>query len=123
MTDNIHFQEAFNYKVIYAFTINDEQHKGLIKIGDATLKTNASIDKLTPNCRELNQAALTRIKSYTNTAGIVPILIHTELAIREEHNKDGSISIKAFRDHDVHAVLENSNIKKVKKTIDSIFCL
>lgn len=114
MTDNIHFQEAFNYKVIYAFTINDEQHKGLIKIGDATLKTNASIDKLTPNCRELNQAALTRIKSYTNTAGIVPILIHTELAIREEHNKDGSISIKAFRDHDVHAVLENSNIKKVK---------
>lgn len=114
MTNNMQFKEAFNYKVIYAFTINDEQHKGLIKIGDATLKTKSSIDKLAPNCRELNQAALTRIKSYTNTAGIVPVLLHTELAVKEVHEKDGSIIIEAFRDHDVHDVLENSNIKKVK---------
>lgn len=112
--DNIQFKNAFNYKVIYAFTVNDEKHKGLIKIGDATVYTDSSIDKLSPNCRELNQAALKRIKSYTNTVGVTPVLLHTELAIKEEHSKDGSVQLKAFRDHEVHHVLENSNIKKVK---------
>ena len=80
--DNIQFKNAFNYKVIYAFTVNDEMHNGLIKIGDATVYTDSSIDKLSPNCRELNQAALKRIKSYTNTAGVIPVLLHTELAIK-----------------------------------------
>ena len=107
------FKNAFSYKIIYVFTVNDEKHKGLVKIGDATLNTISSIDNLSPNCRELNQAALKRIKSYTNTVGISPILLHTELAIKEEH-KDNNISLKAFRDHEVHKVLENSNIKKVK---------
>lgn len=107
------FKRAFNYKIIYIFTVNDEKHKGLIKIGDATLSTNSLIDKLSPNCKELNQAALKRIKSYTNTVGISPVLLHTELAIKEEH-KNNNISLKAFRDHEVHKVLENSNIKKVK---------
>lgn len=108
-----HFKNAFNYKVIYIFTVNDEKHKGLVKIGDATLKITSSIDRLSPNCKELNQAALKRIKSYTNTVGVSPILLHTELAIKEEY-KNNSISLKAFRDHEVHKVLENSNIRKVK---------
>ncbi len=107
------FKSAFYYKVIYAFTLEDESHSGLIKIGDATLSTNLSIDKLTPNCRELNQAALNRIKSYTNTAGLTPKLLHTELAIRTIHSDDG-ITVKAFRDHEVHSVLKNSGIKNVK---------
>lgn len=111
--DKIEFKNAFNFKVIYAFTINDDNHRGLIKIGDATLHTTSSIDSLSPNCRELNQAALKRIKSYTNTAGIIPNLLHTELAIKEIHNANG-IQIKAFRDHDVHRVLENSGINKAK---------
>lgn len=116
-TEKISFTSAFNYKVIYAFTINDENHKGLIKVGDATLHSNASIDSLPPNCRELNQAALNRIKEYTNTAGITPILLHTELAIKSVKSNDGEFHLKAFRDHDVHRVLENSGIKKV--TIDN----
>lgn len=110
----IEFQNCFNHKVIYVFTIEDEVHKGLVKIGDATLNTESTIDNLEPNCRELNQAALKRIKSYTNTAGIKPILLHTELAVKEIHKDDGSIEIKAFRDHEVHRVLENSGIKKKK---------
>ena len=104
--DNIKFENAFNYKVIYAFTVNDDTHKGLIKIGDATLHTNSTIQALLPNCKELNQAALKRIKSYTNIVGITPILLYTELAVREIRNDDG-IQLKAFRDYDVHRVLEN----------------
>ena len=90
------FKNAFEYKVIYVFTIEDELHKGLVKIGDATLHTSTPVDQLTPGCRELNQASLKRIKSYTNTAGITPKILHSEVAIRTIHEKDGSIKIKAF---------------------------
>lgn len=113
--NRIEFTSAFDYKVIYAFTVNDEKHNRLIKIGDATLHTNTPADSLSPNCRELNQAALTRIKQYTNTVGIMPVLLHTELAVKTmKSKKDGSVELKAFRDHEVHRVLENSGIKKAK---------
>lgn len=108
------FKNAFEYKVIYVFSIEDENHKGLVKIGDATLKTDIAIDILSPNCRELNQAALARIKSYTNTAGITPKLLHTELAIRTVKGKDGTPSLKAFRDHDVQSVLKNSGFNNIQ---------
>lgn len=105
------FKNAFEYKVIYIFQIDDETHKGFLKIGDATLQTDRQLDQLSPNCKELNQAALKRIKGYTNTAGVTPKLLHTEVAVRTVREKDGSMALKAFRDHDVHDVLENSGIK------------
>ena len=108
------FKNAFEYKVIYVFSIDDENHKGLVKIGDATIKTDVTIDVLSPNSRELNQAALARIKAYTNTAGITPKLLHTELAVRTVKEKDGSTSLKAFRDHDVQAVLKNSGYDNIQ---------
>jgi hypothetical protein len=106
------FDSTFGYKVIYVFQINAESHKGLLKIGDTTLNTDSPIDSLAPNSKELNQAAFNRIKQYTNTAGLSPKLLHTELAIRTVKNKDGKPELKPFRDHDVHRVLINSGIKK-----------
>ena len=113
MSDN-NFKNAFEYKVIYVFSIEDEKHKGLVKIGDATLKTDVTIDVLSPNCKELNQAALARIKAYTNTAGITPKLLHTELAVRTVKEKNGTTSLKAFRDHEVQAVLKNSGYDNIQ---------
>ena len=104
------FVDSFSYKLIYIFRINDETHKGLLKIGDATIKTTESIDKLSSNCKLLNQAAKKRIDGYTNTAGIVYELLYTELAVRTDIRKG---TVVAFRDHDVHTVLENSGIKRV----------
>lgn len=112
--NKMEFTNAFAYKVIYAFTINDDVHRGLIKVGDATLDSNLTPDNFPPNCHDLNQAALKRIKKYTNTAGITPVLLHTELAIKQIKDKNGNIKVVAFRDHDVHRVLENSGIKKAK---------
>lgn len=80
------FESSFSYKLIYIFRINDKAHEGLLKIGDATLKTDESVDSLPPNCKKLNQAAKERINSYTNTAGITYDLLHTELAIRTDIN-------------------------------------
>lgn len=110
----IEFTNAFAYKVIYAFTVNDDTHEGLIKIGDATLNSDLTPDKFPPNCRELNQAALKRIREYTNTAGITPVLLHTELAVKTVKDNENNTKMVAFRDHDVHRVLENSGIKKAK---------
>lgn len=105
------FESSFEFKIIYIFRVDGEKHKGLLKIGDTTLKTDKLIDKLSPNSKELNQAAMKRIKEYTNTVAVKIELLHTELAIKQVRDKTGSISVKAFRDHDVHRVLENSGIK------------
>ena len=108
------FKNAFEYKVIYVWTAaNNPAYNGYVKVGDATVKTELSIDMLSPNCRELNQAALARIKSYTNTAGLTPKLLHTELAVRTIKDKDGKIGLKSFRDYQVHEVLKNSGIENV----------
>lgn len=104
------FKEAFDYKVMYVFTVEDELHKGLVKIGDATIKTDLTIDRLTSNSHELNQAALKRIKQYTNTVGAKVKLLHTELAVKTVADESGKPQIKAFRDYEVHSVLKNSGI-------------
>src|SRR5665647_734873 len=109
---NERFGSPFCYKVIYALEINEESHKGLLKVGDASLNTDSSIDSLSPNSKELNQAALSRIRQYTSTAGLTPRLLHTELAVRITKNDAGIFELKPFRDYDIHRVLANSGIPK-----------
>lgn len=106
------FKNTFSYKLIYIFAIADNAHEGSVKVGDTTLDTDLTQDRLQPNCRELNQAALERIKTYTKTAAVTVNLLHTELAIRTIQQKDGSWNTESFRDHDVHRVLLNSGIKR-----------
>lgn len=106
------FKNTFSYKLIYIFTIPDVSHEDCVKVGDTTLDTDLTPDRLFPNCRELNQAAMERIRQYTRTAGVTVMLKHTELAIRTIQNKDGSWKTESFRDHDVHRVLSNSGYKK-----------
>ena len=108
------FQNSFEYKLIYIFEVNDEAHRGLLKIGDTTLQTDKAIDSLPPNCHELNQAAIKRIKSYTNTVGITFKLLHTELAVHTIKDREDNWVVRAFRDYDVHKVLLNSGINKKK---------
>ena len=105
------FKNVAAYKCIYAFTIEDAAHHGLIKVGDATVETSLSIDKLPPNSHDLNAAARKRIDSYTQTAGISYRLLHTELAVRRVV-KGGATVLESFRDHNVHDVLENSGIHR-----------
>ena len=99
------FTATFAYKLIYIFRINDESHKGLLKIGDTTVESSKSLDELVPNCRELNQAAKKRIDQYTSTAGVRYDLLHTEIALIESTHQ-------AARDNKVHEVLTRSGIEK-----------
>lgn len=114
MEEKISFEKTFQRKIIYVFRINDEAHKGLLKIGDATIKTNTPSEKLIYPNSELNTYAKQRIDSYTKTAGIKYELLYVELAIKEEIDNNGQIVVKSFRDHAVHEILRNSNIKSVK---------
>lgn len=104
---SIKFNSTFEYKLIYIFRINDKQHAGCLKIGDATIHTDKTYSSFAPNCHDLNYAARKRIDSYTATAAINYDLIHTEIAV---YHKDGKV--KAFRDYKVHEVLVRSGIKK-----------
>ncbi len=104
-----------DYKLIYIFAIPDEAHKGLLKIGEATIHTTKTYDALPENCPDLlNAAEKGRIKDYTFTAGIKVNMLWAQLAVRVGTNvyKGNQIAVLgAFRDHDVHNVLKNSGIK------------
>lgn len=103
------FAQAHSYKLIYVFTMPYDTHKGLIKVGEATLKTNVMPNDLVPNCHLLNQAARDRIDEYTRTASVPYKLEYTELALIE----DSGYSFP-FSDKDVQRVLMNSGIHKVQ---------
>lgn len=86
-----------------------DDHKGLLKVGEATLKSNKQPNDILPNSRDLNQAAHARIKQEVGTVSVRYTLLHTELAVRTVGNY-----LAAFSDKDVQKVLMNSGIHKVQ---------
>lgn len=96
------YTSALKPKLIYVFRINDETHKGLLKIGEATMDDEDAPD-ISDNSETLNAAARKRIDSYTHTAGIAYELLHTETALVFRRSGVDTIS-----DKDVHLVLERS---------------
>lgn len=106
---------AFSYTLIYVFGIDDEKHKGLLKVGKATVKVGAEDDAKSifrMNSKLLNEAANKRIRSYTQTAGCAYTLLYTEIAVRTVTRKGREI-LQAFTDDNIHKVLKNSGIKVV----------
>jgi len=91
--------------LIYIFRINDDAHKGCLKIGETTCD-DETVFGLVPNSKLLNAAAKKRINEYTQTAGINYDLLYTEMTI---YNKGG---LRSFNDKEVHEVLIRSGIKK-----------
>ena len=102
------YRDTFAYKLIYVMTIPDEDHKGLLKIGEATLASFAGESQLPPNCEPLNAAAHKRIKEYTHTAMVRYELLYTELAIRHIVLDDGSQMLKPFSDNDIQRIVKRA---------------
>lgn len=103
------FEQTLAYKLIYVFSMPYDDHKGLLKVGEATLKSNKQPNDILPNSRDLNQAAHARIKQEVGTASVRYTLLHTELAVKTVGNY-----LAAFSDKDVQKVLMNSGIHKVQ---------
>lgn len=109
------YKPTARYNLIYVFSIEDNKHKGILKIGKASLDSHSSMKQLTPNCDELNYAAKKRIDEETKTALIDYKLLHTELAVRQVLMPgDDTPYISSFIDKDVHKVLYNSEFRSVK---------
>lgn len=104
------FESSLKPKLIYVFRINDDAHKGCLKVGEATCHEDDVLG-FAPCCKALNQAAKARIDQYTQTAGISYKLLYTELTlfVRDKH-------FCSFNDKEVHNVLLRSGIKR--KTFD-----
>lgn len=106
-------ESPFKLKLVYVFRINDEAHRGCLKVGDTFLSEDAADPmKLLPNSKPLNKAARERIDTYTATAGVAYELLYTELNFCLHGGY-----ITSFNDGEVHSVLKRSGIKvKVFKT-------
>ena len=85
------YESPVSYKLIYVFRVPYNDHAGLLKIGDATVKTSASAAQLAPNCDMLNIAAHKRIRQETRTAKIDYELLYTEVAIKTAVLDDGRV--------------------------------
>lgn len=101
------FVSSFKLKLIYVFRINDEAHKGCLKVGEATADDNENLWGLAPSSHNLNIAAKKRINQYTQTAGIAYDLLYTELSIYTSGGRLCALNDGAVRD-----VLLRSGIKK-----------
>lgn len=100
------FTSSLNLKLIYVFRINDDAHKGCLKIGETT-SDNEDLFGLQPNSSILNKAAKARINQYTQTAGIAYELLYTELSIYTRNKV-----VQGFSDTEVHKVLERSGVRR-----------
>ena len=105
------FTSPLKLKLIYVFRINDEAHRGCLKIGETTCDGSRA-SGFAPNSRQLNEAARKRINQYTQTAGIAYELLYTESAFCDHG------SVRSFSDRDVHDVLERSGV--CKKVFDMV---
>lgn len=113
--------EIGKYSVIYIYRINDEEHKGSLKIGMTSIDCSwEEIEKMEPESEELVKASKKRIDECTKTAGVSYEFLYCEAALRKD--KEGAW--KAFTDHDVHSVLKNSGIerKEIGKAREWFLC-
>mgnify|MGYP003606332828 CR=1 FL=1 len=99
------FTSSLKLKLIYVFRINDEAHRGCLKIGETT-SDEEDIWGLAPNSAALNKAGRKRIDQYTQTAAIPYDLLYTEVTI---YNRG---TLNSFSDSEVHQILIRSGIKK-----------
>ena len=101
-------EDPYKYKLIYVVRARNDSHKGLLKIGDATLTCSLPRDAVEAaypqDCPGLNAAAEARVRGYMRTAGLEWQVLHTELALLD---KGGG-----FRDHAVHKILRRSGFPK-----------
>lgn len=96
---------TFSFGVIYVYSIPDPQHSGRLKIGGATVNSQA------PTQQDIEAAAHVRIAQQTKTADIQYNLEHAELAL--------TVNGKYFSDHDVHNVLIRSGYSRKSENVNN----
>lgn len=99
---------AISYNVIYVYEIDDDAHRGFLKIGKTSFSSKKSIEQLPTDCLDLQNAAHNCIYTQTHRAAIQYSLLLSDLATRPFIMNDGSIQQQAYDDFLVRDVLKNS---------------
>ena len=111
---------AVNYNVIYVYSIDDEDHRGYLKVGKTSFYSRSSISQLSPNCNEVNQAAHECIYSQTHRATVKYTLLYADIALMPIKMNDGTVQQQAFDDFLVRNVIFTSikgvPVKKFEET-------
>lgn len=93
---------TYKYNVVYVYSIDDDRHRGALKIGKTEIDTDPKTgSELTPNCAALRKAADKRIKEQTQTSAVAYNLVY---AIKAHFTGDDGKEYK-YSDTDIHAVL------------------
>lgn len=114
-----------SFKVLYVYSFpSSPQHKGLLKVGDATLKSPGGIEALVRQSTHeegthfytspaVERAAHTRIRQQVSTTGLEYRLEWAILAVspdfyemRQNLAQDLTGGFQGFRDHEVHRALK-----------------
>lgn len=102
--------ESFGRKVLYVYSIDDDDHIGMVKVGDTTIK-HASLKGVHPNQYDslAREAAHARIRQDLGGAHGVNIKYTLEFAeiVWKDPNND-------FRDYAIHDILEFNGFERVK---------
>jgi len=62
------YKSPDSYYLIYVYELpGSVDHAGILKVGDTSFESSKSSAELTPNCAELREEAVRRIKEQTNT--------------------------------------------------------
>lgn len=93
-----------SWNIIYAFSIDNIEYDGYLKIGETSIDAN-SLDYKEVSKNLIEKAAKKRIKEIITTPGLNAHLVHAELALRKY--KDQFIG---FSDREFHHFLENNNV-------------
>lgn len=95
-----------SYKIIYVLQANTAIHKGLLKIGETTIKiSDDQKDNLNDNFDLMIKATRKRADQYLGTSGLNYEVLYTTIA-KDNDNQ-------TFKDKKVHKALEQSNIEKI----------
>lgn len=104
------FTPTLRPRLIYVYSIDDEAHRGYLKVGQTSLSEEMPPEGYQPNAEQLNEVAHKRIREQTQTAAVPYDLRHTELT--HYVSEDGEACY--FSDHKVHDVLLRSGVNRMK---------
>lgn len=98
-----------DYPIIYVYGIDDERHKGALKIGKASIKLSAKeVLSIDPCDSRIETAAKACIKGQTNRSATLAEFKYAELAFYIDEDGDGH----HFMDTYVHMILGQNGFEK-----------
>ncbi len=100
--------QSVQYNIIYVYSIDDESHRGFLKIGKTSFYSSLSVAQLPDDCDVMKYAAHDCIYGQTHRAAVDYELLYVSLASMPVTMNDGSVQQQPFDDFLVREVINRS---------------